>query len=73
MFSIFHMECTKGKSKAKNSYIYFAIKARQKLPVPAPSSIAVTPSNSDEVKHLCNTKSAKTNEALQTCYFEIDL
>lgn len=73
MFSLFFLrEGIMGRGKAKNSYIYFTNKNKQKLPVPAPSSIAVIPSNSDEVKHLCNTKSVRTNAAFQTCSFEID-
>jgi hypothetical protein len=39
----------------------------QPSPVPAPISIAVTPSNSDDVKLLCNTKSVSSIAAFQTC------
>jgi len=36
------------------------------IPVPAPSSNAITPWNSDEHDALCNIKSVKTSSALQT-------
>lgn len=37
------------------------------IPVPAPSSNETIPWKSDDVSILCNTKSAKTSSALQTC------
>jgi hypothetical protein len=36
------------------------------IPVPAPSSNATTPWNSDEHNALCNIKSANTSSALHT-------
>lgn len=37
------------------------------IPVPAPSSNEMIPSNSDDVNILCNTKSDNASSALHTC------